>query len=176
MPSRGKGHFLDLLATLWLKQASTCLTFAAARTPCWLMFLSSTSTHPPTSSTSKAGKSWAVPWETTSFFLQLVDAVKLEEEGREFAGASFTAPFFLFSPMISVFCLESPALWHMLQSLNLFQLEKEGGGKWRVGLLLVETLKLKTSLSLWAEEVGACWFSADLSDRYRRCLGHNFGC
>lgn len=135
MPSRGQGHSLDLLATLWLKQATAGLTFAAARTHCWLMFsLSSTSTHPPTSSTSKAGKSWEVPRETTSFFLQFADAVKLEEEGREFAGAYFTAPNFFFN-LISLFCLESSALWHVLQSLNLFP-TTEGGreNKYLVGV------------------------------------------
>lgn len=59
---RGMHHFLNLLATFLLMQPSTWLAFTASRTHCWLRFsLSSTSVCPPTSSTSKAGKSWGVP-------------------------------------------------------------------------------------------------------------------
>lgn len=126
-PCREKDCFLNLVATLLLMQPSTCLAFIATRTRCWLIFnLSFTSTCPPTSSTSKAGKSWAVHWETkSSFFLQYAGTVKLWEWRKGICrGFLCSTPFFG-----AHFCVlpgSLTGLQHMMWSLNLFS-ASEGG-------------------------------------------------
>lgn len=92
--------------------------------------------------------------------------------------------FFLFAfYLISVLCLESPALWHMLQNLNLFP-ASEGGrenncvvgvsGEWDYHKLKHWTQNIPFSLG-WGGG-GLLVFSWSVSDRYRRCLGHNCEC